>query len=159
VEHPKTVGDRSTLAIMSALQRLGYGIYMPFGENTRCDLIIEGGGSLARVQCKTGRLRRGAVEFPICSTYGHHRNPQAYRRDYHGQVDYFAVYCPETSSVYLVPISELPGTRQAFLRVDPPRNQQRRRIRFATPYEIARVATEGLRAPPGASRDRRPQPG
>ncbi len=63
VEHPKTVGDRSVLAIIGGLQRLGYGIYMPFGENTRCDLIVEADGRLVRVQCKTGRLRRGAIEF------------------------------------------------------------------------------------------------
>ena len=150
MEHPKTVGDRSTLAIIGALQRLGYGVYMPFGENTRCDLIIEGGGSLARVQCKTGRLRRGAIEFNLCSTYGHHRNPQTYARPYHGEVDYFAVYCLETTGVYLVPIGDLPGRRQALLRYDPPRNRQRRGVRFAAKYEIARVAIEGLRASSGA---------
>ena len=150
MEHPKTIGDRSALAIIGALQRLGYGIYMPFGENTRCDLIIEGGGDLARVQCKTGRLRRGAIEFNLCSTYGHHRNPQTYARSYHGQIDYFAVYCLETTGVYLVPIDELPGTRRAFLRIDSPRNHQRRGIRFAAQYEIARVAIAGLRAPSGA---------
>jgi hypothetical protein len=150
MEHPKTIGDRSTLAIIGALQRLGYGIYMPFGENTRCDLVVESDRRLVRVQCKTGRLRNGAVEFNLCSTYGHHRNPQTYARPYHGEVDYFAVYCLETTGVYLVPIGELPGTRRAYLRIDPPRNQQRRRIRSAARYEIARVAIEGLRGPSGA---------
>ena len=135
---------------MVALQRLGYGIYMPFGENTRCDLVIEAGGRLTRVQCKTGRLRNGAVEFSLCSTYGHHRNPQTYARDYHVEVDYFAVYCLETAGVYLIPICELPGHRQAVLRLEPPRNNQRRGIRSAAKYEIARVATEGLRGPSGA---------
>jgi len=150
MEHPKDIGDRSTLAIMCALQRLRYGIYLPFGENTRCDLILEGGGQLTRVQCKTGRLRRGAVAFSLCSNYGHHRNPQTYQRDYRGQVDAFAVYCPETTGVYLVPIADVPGKRQALLRVDPPRNQQRRKIRLARKYEIGRIAIEGLRASSGA---------
>lgn len=135
---------------MAAFQALGVGFYLPFGENTRCDMVVELDGALTRVQCKTGRLREGAVLFALCSHYGHHRNPQAVRRDYHGQVDYFAVYCPETTGVYLVPIRDLPGSRQAHLRVDPPRNNQRRNIRFAAPYEIARVATAGLRGPSGA---------
>lgn len=150
MEHPKDIGDRSTLAIMAALQRLGYGIYTPFGENTRCDLVVEAGESLVRVQCKTGRLRRGAIEFALCSNYGHHRNPQTYARDYHGQIDYFAVYCLQTGGVYLVPISDLPGRRQALLRYDPPRNRQRRGVRFAAQYEVARVAIEGLRVSSGA---------
>jgi hypothetical protein len=59
VEHPKDIGDRSTLAIIAALRELGYGIYLPFGENTRCDLMLERDGFVDRVQCKTGRLRQG----------------------------------------------------------------------------------------------------
>jgi len=40
MEHPKAVGDRSTLAIMLALRAVGFAIYLPFGENTRSDLVI-----------------------------------------------------------------------------------------------------------------------
>jgi hypothetical protein len=67
--HPKTVGDQSTLAIMTALHNAGYSLYLPFGENTRCDLGIEVGSRLMRVQCKTGRLRLGAIRFRVCSFY------------------------------------------------------------------------------------------
>jgi PD-(D/E)XK endonuclease len=150
VEHPKDIGDRSTLAVMAALQMLGYGLYVPFGENTRCDLILESNGELSRVQCKTGRLRKGAVVFSLCSHYGHHANPKTARRTYHGEIDFFAVYCPETNGVYLLPIEDVPGRRQAWLRVDPPRNQQNKRVRPAARYEIAKVTTEGLRASSGA---------
>ena len=59
--HPKDVGDKSTLAIMLALRETGFGVLVPFGENTRYDLVIDDGSALRRVQCKTGRLRRGAV--------------------------------------------------------------------------------------------------
>ena len=38
----------------------------------------------------------------------------------------------------------------AYLRVDPPRNNQLKRVRFATDYEVGRVAIEGLRASSGA---------
>jgi hypothetical protein len=57
MEHPKDIGDRSTLAIMLALRERGYGVYVAFGENTRADLAIDDGQRLLRVQCKTGRLR------------------------------------------------------------------------------------------------------
>src|SRR5262245_58170338 len=92
---------------MLGLKAAGYVLSMPFGENTRYDLVIDDGAHLARVQCKTGRLRRGAIEFPVTSTYGHHRNPATARRPYIGEVDYFAVYCPETAAVYLVPIGDV----------------------------------------------------
>jgi PD-(D/E)XK endonuclease len=50
MEHPKAIGDRSTLAVMAALQRLGYGLFVPFGENTRCDLVIESDGQRNRAR-------------------------------------------------------------------------------------------------------------
>src|SRR6266498_170843 len=141
MEHPKAVGDRSTLAIMLGLREAGYSLAaIPFGENTRHDFVMEVGSELARVQCKTGRLRSGAVRFNACSWYSHHPNPKQASRDYLGEVDYFAVYCPETTGVYLIPIADLPVRVQGALRVDPPRNNQWRRIRFAADYEIAKVS-------------------
>jgi hypothetical protein len=153
MEHPKTIGDRSTLAIMLALQRVGRTIYLPFGENTRCDLVVEIEGRLVRVQCKTGRLRGGAIRFKVSSCYAHHRQPPATTRDYLNDVDYFAVYCLETEGVYMIPIEDIQLTCQGALRVDPPRNAQRRRIRFAAGYEIGTVsvsATEALAVSAGA---------
>jgi hypothetical protein len=154
MDHPKAIGDRSQLAIMLALQDAGIDVYVPLGENTRCDLVIDDSVRLSRVQCKTGRLRLGAVRFAVCSCYGHHRNPTDSRRDYQGQIDFFAVYCPETTGVYLVPIEDLRVRNQAALRVEPSRNGQRRNIRLAADYEIARVSarpTAGLGAIPGAA--------
>jgi PD-(D/E)XK nuclease superfamily protein len=150
MEHPKDVGDRSTLAIIITLRELGYGIYLPFGENTRADLILERAGEVARVQCKTGRLRQGAIRFPVCSSYAHHPNPKMRWRDYRGDVEYFAVYCRDTAAVYLVPIDDLPVIREGSLRVSASRNNQREGIRFAADYEIGRVAIGGLRASSGA---------
>jgi hypothetical protein len=51
---------------------------------------------------------------------------------YDGEIDAFAVYCPETSGVY------------------PTLNNQLQRVRWARDYEIGTVAIGGLRAPSGA---------
>ena len=151
--HPKTTGDTTVLAVMHALQMTGYDILVPFGENTRYDLVIDNGSQLARVQCKTGRLRGGAVRFPACSSYAHHSNPKLIRRDYIGEIDYFGVHCPETGGVYLVPIEDAELRRQGALRVEPARNGQSRKIRLAKTYEIAsfgpRLPTEVPRASSG----------
>jgi PD-(D/E)XK endonuclease len=104
---------------------------------------------LARVQCKSGRLNAGAVRFATCSSYAHHPNPRAVRRDYLGEIDYFAVYCRQTARVYLVPIGEAPVRRQAALRVEPARNSQRRRIRLAADYEVGRISLGERRECPG----------
>jgi hypothetical protein len=67
-------------------------------------------------------------------------------RSYAGEVDFIAVHCPETDEVYLIPIDAVPLKRQAALRVEPPRNSQRRRIRPAAKYAIGSVAVRPLDA-------------
>jgi hypothetical protein len=153
MEHPKDVGDRTTLAVMHALRVIGHIVLVPLSENVRYDFVFDDGDALARVQCKTGRLRNGAIRFATCSSYAHHRRPGRGRRDYRGQIDYFGVHCAETGGVYLVPLSEIDTRVQGALRVTPARNHQRRGVREAARYEIARIsvsATRELRASSGA---------
>jgi hypothetical protein len=84
------------------------------------------------------------VVFKVCSSYAHHRRALVTQRTYHGEID------PETGGVYLVPISHLPTRYMASLRVDPPKNHQLERVRFAADHEVGRVAIEGLRVSSGA---------
>jgi PD-(D/E)XK endonuclease len=137
-EHPKDVGDRTTLAVMLALRMAGLTVLVPFGENTRYDLVVEDRGNFLRVQCKTGRFRTGAVCFNVTSSYAHHRSAKAARRGYDGEIDCFGVHCPETGGVYLVPIDEVPGS-VARLRVDPALNGQQDGVHPAERYEFARL--------------------
>ncbi len=125
---------------MLALNAAGFHVAVPFGENARYDLLVDDGRSIGRVQCKTGRLRDGAVWFPTCSSYGHHRNPTSANRSYAGEIDYFGVHCPETDGVYLVPLRDVPTTRVAALRIADARNGQRKRVRLGGDYEVGTVA-------------------
>jgi hypothetical protein len=137
--HPKTIGDVTQAMVLARLVEAGYEILLPFGENQRYDLVIDHGDRFTRVQCKTGRLVKGGVYFPTCSTALH--NPSARRgerpaqRDYRGQADLFGVYCPGTREVYLVPVDEV-GLRAATLRITPPKNNQGARIRWALDYVV-----------------------
>ena len=124
---------------MLALRDAGYTVSVPFGENARYDLVIDDGETLERVRCKSGQLVSGVVRFKTASTYAHHRSAAQLRRNYHGEIDYFGVYCHTSDGVYLIPIGDVQATCEARLRVDPPRNGQRRRIRHAGAYEIGTV--------------------
>lgn len=137
--HPKDVGDHATLAVALALHATGRRVLLPFGENVRYDLAIDGGGAIERVQCKSAVLHDGVVWFRTTSAYGHHRSPRQLRRGYVGEIDYFGVFCPATAGVYLVPVGDVPSRSEAALRTAPPRNGQRRRIRFAAPYLVTEV--------------------
>jgi hypothetical protein len=144
--HPKDVGDRTTLAVMLALRMAGLTVLLPFGENTRYDLVVEDRGKFFRIQCKTGRFRMGAVVFKTTSSYAHHRSARVPRRGYQGEIDYFGVHCAETGGVYLVPIDEVPET-DGRLRVDPALNGQQEGVHPAERYEFARLHSWIVQAP------------
>ena len=128
----KAVGDRSEAIVMAELVKQGYLVSIPFGENQRYDLIIDDGCVLSRVQVKTGRLRGGVIVYN-CSSSHAHRGGSA--RPYFGEIEYLAVYCPDTRKVYMLPEKELTATN-AHLRVSPARNNMVKTIRWASRFEL-----------------------
>ena len=127
-------GDISQVMVTAALLRSGATVLEPIGANHRYDLVIERDGVFYRVQCKTGRLRRGAVLFNACSSGG----VKSHRRHYRGQIDMFGVFCHETDTCYLVPVNDVPIT-EGCLRVDSPVQKQPNVLRWAKDYIIHRA--------------------
>jgi len=125
---------------LSALVRRGFDVLVPFGEGQPYDLVVHlGDGMFLRVQCKTAWPEGGCMIFN-CRSTDHGRGPQSYV----GFADIFAVYFPPRMSVYLVPIDAVADTA-GRLRLEPTRNNQRRRIRFAADFEIDQWTLNSLR--------------
>jgi hypothetical protein len=122
----KSVGDITQSQVMAALVKRGNNVLVPFGDNFRYDLVVEEEGRFARIQCKTGKLDRGAIVFAVASSQ-YHRGGK--RQDYRGQIDAFGVFCPDNGKVYIIPMGELPLAREAKLRLTPPGNSQVKGIR------------------------------
>lgn len=127
----KSVGQLSEVMVMGALVRAGYFVSIPFGENSRYDLIAEKDDRLFRVQVKTGRLRKGAIVFNCYSSHTHRKGPCC--KPYWNQIDCFGIYCRELETSYLLPINATSHMSGA-LRVDPPRNGQLKKVRWASTY-------------------------
>jgi hypothetical protein len=81
---------------------------------------------------KTGRVRNGVILFSTVSTHGHRGRPA---QPYQGQVEYIAVYCPETEKVYVVPESHLTKSLGS-LRITPTKNNVAKTVRWASAYEL-----------------------
>ena len=132
ITNPTARGKRSEAKILGELVEAGVSVLVPWGEE-RYDLALDHGGRFVRIQCKTGWLRDGCIEFKTC--VADLRRPLG-DGGYHGQIEAFAVYCPQTGSAYLVPINDVPGPTMARLRLDPTRNGQIRGVRWARDYEL-----------------------
>ena len=144
INNPTAKGKTTEAKILAELAEAGKSVLIPWGEE-RYDLALDEGGRLVRIQCKTGILRNGCVDFKTCIM--DIRRPLG-DGGYHGQIEAFAVYCPQTGQAYLVPIEAVPGPTLARLRVDPTRNGQLRGIRWARDFELTRERITSLFAPP-----------
>src|SRR5262245_23409749 len=134
---PNLIGAISQAKVMAALVEAGKVVLAPCVNVVRYDLVIEEQGQFYRVQCKTGRLFRGAIYFRPHSLRAAKRETGWVRRviDYNVHVDYFGVYCPDNGGVYLVPIADT-SLRCCSLRVTPAKNNQSKRVRWAKDYEV-----------------------
>lgn len=136
---PSEIGAAAEAEVARALRLAGIDVYVPlFNPHARVDLVIDGGGGLQRVQCKTSRFAGGAVSFRTCSNTGN------VPRDYRGEVDLFGVWSPELERAFLVPVEGV-ATRRCYLRIGPAANGQHRGIRWAADHEVGAVAGRGLR--------------
>ena len=126
-------GNAAEAAVLQAFAAAGVGVLIPFGNGLSFDLgAVMPGGAILRVQVKCGRVRNGCVEFNAAST-DHGRG----RLDYRGRADVLAVHVAAISRVFVVPVDDCP-VYTGFLRLDAPRNNQRRGVRFAEDYALER---------------------
>lgn len=134
---------------MLALMRAGYTVLTaPFTDCPRYDCVLDDGGRFLRVQIKTGKLSRdgSVIRFATASNNWHRGTTHSYV----GQIEYFAVFCPDSGKTYLVPVSDV-GKKVASLRLAPTRNGQALDVRMAAGYEVAPGAPTGADDPVGTS--------
>lgn len=118
---------------MLELVRRGFKVLTPLGVNQRYDLVVDTGAGFLRIQCKTGRVDKGCVVFNTKSVRSSRTG--IFSRCYVGAVDLFAVHCPDTGGIYVVPVDGLP-VDEARLRLRPTANNQSRGVRWATDYSL-----------------------
>ena len=129
-------GAIAEAAIALAAMKLGVDAYRPLGEGGRCDLILDVGPRLLRVQCKWAAL---ADEVLIVRCYTFRRTRTGWKKTTYSadEVDAIGAYCMELDRCFLIPI-ELVATRPTIqLRISPTRNNQRRRINWADDFDFA----------------------
>ncbi len=124
-------GNAAEAAVLAALLAADIPALVPFGHGLAFDLVamIPPDGHIIRIQVKSGRVRDGCVVFNACST-----DHGSGRQDYRGRADCIAVHVPVLlPRLFVLPVDDCPSFA-GRLRLEPPRNNQRRGIRFADDY-------------------------
>ena len=130
----KQTGDACVGMVMARLIELNFKVLLPFGENHRYDLVVDLGGRFVRIQCKAGRMYRGAIIFNSCST--NKINGKWTANDYRGQIEAFAVYSKCNRGLYLIPVDHV-GTSRGTIRLEKSKNNQEKGLRWAANYEMS----------------------
>ncbi|MDQ7024070.1 MAG: group I intron-associated PD-(D/E)XK endonuclease [Anaerolineae bacterium] len=132
--NPVQVGDISEAKVLTRFVELGHGVLIPWSNGLRYDLVVDfnQSGNLQRIQIKTGRIQNGCIVFNAASQDPTDRHKKI---NYRGDIDSFGVYCRDNGKTYIVPVEHAP-TMSCYLRVEPPKNNQRKGIRWAKDYEL-----------------------
>jgi hypothetical protein len=148
---PSQKGAVAEAAIAAAAIELGLTVLRPPCEGRRYDLVIDLEPELLRVQCKLARRVDGALVVGLqtnrCTPGGYIST--SYSSE---EIDAIGAYSPELRECFLVSIAEISARRAIHLRLDPPRNNQLRGVKWAADYAFEQVLAR-LR---GGSGDRRP---
>jgi hypothetical protein len=121
-------------AVIHECAKRAIGVSRPL-DDERYDLIIDLRPQLYRVQCKLARLSGDVI---VCRLYTSRRGREGLinRRYRVGELDLFAIHCPELEACYLLPAAEFIDLRQANLRTARSRNNQKLGVRWARDYEF-----------------------
>jgi hypothetical protein len=118
----KQKGDLAELKVACDLRRRGYGIAIPFGEESDYDLVVDRDGKLERVQVKHADSGGEVISVQCYSNSLTNGKVRTVKRYTAATIDWLAVYDRGTDRCYYIPASELGnGRRELLLRLTPPR--------------------------------------
>ncbi|MBA3391857.1 MAG: hypothetical protein H0T89_04385 [Deltaproteobacteria bacterium] len=131
VHHTKNKGDLGVLQAKVDLFEKGFIILMPQTEHAPFDLVAYRDERFYRVQVKYRAAVRGQLSFPLSTCWADRHGVHTVPID-RRSIDLLCIYCPDTRRCYYVDPREV--GRGVQLRIAPPRNQQKKRIRRAEDY-------------------------
>lgn len=129
--HIKDKGDLAVAKVMAHLAEHGIRVCTPLSEHLPFDLIavMPDMHTLRRVQMKYRKLNSaGAIDLLFRSNYYDAKKIYSVPVNLE-EIDSCGVYCPNTGGCYYIRVDKLDkGAKGITLRVQPPRNHQKRKV-------------------------------
>lgn len=124
MDYTKSKGNITELTCLIGFMSMGFDCSIPYGDNSKYDIIVDTGDELLKVQCKssTNPIKDGIRDlnaFHFSTVTQTTNTKETVRKRYNEeQIDYFAT-CYE-GKVYLIPVTEC--STDKTLRLKPPIN-------------------------------------
>lgn len=126
----KQKGDTAEAFVTYLLKQNGFNVLIPWGEDSRYDLVTEKNGIFKRIQVKYVTPKNGALEIGIrsCNNYNIiHYSPK--------DIDIIAAYSSNNNKVYFIPRNGRKNISSYKLRLVPAKNKQKKYIVMASEFE------------------------
>ncbi|HEY0377410.1 MAG TPA: group I intron-associated PD-(D/E)XK endonuclease [Pyrinomonadaceae bacterium] len=129
--HTKSKGDLGVAKAYCDLVEKGYVVLFPTTEHAPFDLVAYDGNKFVRRQVKDRRAVNGSVHLRMINWWADKNGSHSKQVD-KSQVDVFGVCCPDTDKCYYFKTETV---NVCFsLRVEPPKNNQSKKVNFADDY-------------------------
>lgn len=113
------------------LAEKGYLLLLPLSEHAPFDLVAYRAGEFLRVQVKYRAAVNGAITLTLRSAWADRHGTHMVSID-KSAIDLICIYCPDTRACYYFDPGSVSGSIK--LRISPARNQQAKRVRWATDF-------------------------
>lgn len=143
MENTKKLGNLTELQCMTYLYGLGYSISIPFGNADKYDLILDINDKLYKIQIKHSSLyvdlngEPDYIKFK-CTWQSHNTTGYSKTKYQANEIDFFATFY--NNQCYLIPQNEC--SNEKTLRIQPPKNGQRKGISFLEDYLAEEVISK-----------------
>jgi hypothetical protein len=131
------LGNHSESIILGAYLKEGFTVSIPFGSGASYDLLVDTNSNIYKIQVKTAWISKGVLKYKSLR-----RQPQTEKRRLYTdcEADFLAVYCPANEMLYGIPVKNHPTG--GWLRIEPVKNGQTQKIRWASDYLWDKHITE-----------------
>jgi hypothetical protein len=126
----KQKGDIAEAYITFLLKKHGFNVLLPWGEDTRYDIVTEKNGIFKRIQVKHVTSRNGILEVPMRSCNSNHIIHYSL-----SQIDIIAAYEPKFNKVFFISLKNNINRSSYKLRFVPAKNKQMKYIHSASAFE------------------------
>jgi hypothetical protein len=125
----KRLAKEGELRFAAEFIKRGWNLYLPYGEDSPVDLLIQKEGTFKRVQIKATNAKNGTVFCRLKSS-----NNWQVKKYSKNEIDFFGIYDAANQQGYLIPIEEVTGMTLLTLRLEEPKNHQEKKIHYATDF-------------------------
>ena len=133
----KQKGDIAEAFVVYILKANGFNVLIPWGEDTRYDIVSEKNGIFKRIQVKYVTQKNGYLEVAIRSCNNHSIIHYSLT-----DIDTIAAFDEQNQKVYFIPLNRIKNKSSFKLRLLPTKNQQNKFIHQAAEFESNFLALE-----------------